>query len=81
VVSSPAVDAAGLVYVGSTDGFLYCFNPGPSGGAQVRWRLSLGGPVWSSPAIGRDGALYVAYGHPVPPGKKTGGVGACSSSG
>ncbi len=58
ITSSAAVAANGsAVYVGSFDGYLYAFNP--ANGA-VLWSNNLGGSVYSSPAIGNDGTVYVA---------------------
>ncbi len=58
ITSSAAVSANGsAVYVGSFDGYLYAFNP--ANGA-VLWSNYLGGSVYSSPAIGNDGTVYVA---------------------
>jgi outer membrane protein assembly factor BamB len=61
--SSPGIAANGLVYTGSSDGFVYCINE--ITGTEV-WRYSTGGPVASSPAISaehvfigsNDGRLY-----------------------
>ena len=53
VMSSPAVDADGGVYVGSDDGNVYAIN---ATGAQ-RWVFSTGGAVTSSPALSADGGV------------------------
>jgi outer membrane protein assembly factor BamB len=52
VESSPAIDAAGTVFFGSGDGFLY----GSSGGS---WPCDIGGELFSSPAVGSDGIVYI----------------------
>jgi len=61
VSSSPVVDAAGTVYVGSADGSVYSFHPVT--GAQ-NWRFVLNPadvePVEATIAIGQDGILYAA---------------------
>jgi hypothetical protein len=54
IISCPAV-AYGEVYVGSTDGNVYCLNAAT--GAQI-WNYTTGGPVGSSPSVG-DGKVYV----------------------
>jgi outer membrane protein assembly factor BamB len=56
VWSSPAIDAAGDVYVGSYDYNVYCID-GTTG--NQRWVFSTSGPVQSSPAIGPNGVLYI----------------------
>ena len=54
VISSPAV-ANGIVYVGSTDGYLYAIDVGTG---VLRWKYATRGPVVASPAIDR-GSVYV----------------------
>ena len=54
VYSSPAV-AAGAVYFGAHDGNLYSLD---ATSGQERWRLELGDPVITSPAIA-EGVLYI----------------------
>ena len=69
VDSSPAV-ADGVVYVGSTDRYLYAFDAAT--GEEV-WRVATGGFIISSPAVA-NGVVYVgsrdrylyAYGLPQP---------------
>jgi len=59
VASSPAVDAAGVVYATSRDGSLYALF-GRSG--NVKWQFEAGSPLVSSPAIGPAGVVYfLAY--------------------
>lgn len=55
VVSSPAIDAYGVVYVGSKDNYLYAINPDGS----LRWRFATGNDLCSSPAIAADGTVYI----------------------
>jgi outer membrane protein assembly factor BamB len=54
IVSSPAV-AAGVVYVGSADGFLYAVEAATG---KLRWKFAAHGDVNSSPAVSA-GAVYV----------------------
>ena len=54
VWSSPAVDAAGNVYIGSDDGSLYAIN---ATGDSVLWKYTTGGHVRSSPALSADGSV------------------------
>ena len=54
VVSSPAV-AGDVVYVGSTDGFLYAVNRADG---TLRWKFETQGAVSSSPAVA-GGVVYV----------------------
>jgi outer membrane protein assembly factor BamB len=57
VTSSPAVDANGIVYVGSADNNFYAIN-GESG--VIEWKYQTGGPIeWSSPAIDINGVVYI----------------------
>ena len=57
VLSSPAVDKNGIVFVGSTDGNFYAID-GVTG--TVKWKYAVGAAINSSPAIGSDGAVYFA---------------------
>ena len=52
---TPAVGSDGTVYIGSTDGFLYAFNPSGS----YRWRYASGEIGDSGAAVGADGTIYV----------------------
>lgn len=54
IVSSPAV-AAGVVYVGSADGFLYAVEAATG---KLRWKFAAHGDVNSSPAVAGD-TVYV----------------------
>jgi len=60
VVSLPVIDNQGTIYVGSNDYNLYAIN---SNGTK-KWSFNVGGPVYSSPAIGVDGTIYVASSFP-----------------
>ncbi|HMI90992.1 MAG TPA: PQQ-binding-like beta-propeller repeat protein, partial [Polyangiales bacterium] len=55
IESSPAIDAQGVIYFGSFDGFLYALNPDLS----LKWRFATGAPVRSSPALAADGTIVV----------------------
>ena len=55
IVSSPAVDDNGVIYVGSLDNNLYAV--GPDG--VVDWSFDTGDQVFSSPNIGPDGTIYI----------------------
>lgn len=66
VISSPAIAppgtlGAGTVYIGSadqidnTDNALYAFNPD----GTLKWRYATDQRVYSSPAVGADGTVYV----------------------
>src|SRR5690606_34670405 len=55
LASSPALEG-GRVITGSIDGSVYAFDAG-TGAAE--WSFSTDAPVVSSPAIGRDGTVYV----------------------
>lgn len=53
VFSSPAVDRAGNVLVGSLDHHVYSLRPD----GKLRWKLKLDGPIYSSPALVAGGVL------------------------
>ena len=56
ITASPAVGADGLVYLASTDGWLYVL--GREGGLRATFQVDA--PVdTASPALGADGTLYV----------------------
>jgi outer membrane protein assembly factor BamB len=56
---SSAAIAYGKLYVGSTDGYLYCLDPIGSGGTTtVIWEYYTGAPIWSSPAVA-DNKVYI----------------------
>jgi hypothetical protein len=72
VLSSPAVDKDGFVYIGGGGDAVYCFRPPTSlarQAAPLRWRLSTAGAglpagsAWSMPALGPGGTLYVSVGN------------------
>ncbi len=54
VISSPAIDKDGTIYVGSGSS-LYAINSD----GRLKWRFKTGGGVSSSPAIAKDGTIYV----------------------
>jgi len=61
IISSPAIDDDGTVYIGSKDHFLYAFSADQH---KVKWKFQTGTffdghCVDSSPAIGPDGTIYV----------------------
>lgn len=53
--ASPAVDAQGNVYIGSSTGTFYAINPD----GTEKWHYQTGGAINTQPAIGPDGTLYV----------------------
>lgn len=55
VLTCPAIDPDGVIYVGSFDSSLYALNRDGSLG----WRYRTGGSIQSSPAVGSDGTVYV----------------------
>ncbi len=70
VFSSPAIGADGTIYVGSTNGNLYAVNPNvtttcslPEGQHYIcptqKWAFATDGALFSSPAIGTDGTIYI----------------------
>ena len=54
IFSSPGLDRAGQVYVGSLDGHLYAL----SRAGKLRWKAALDGPIYASPAL-HAGAVFV----------------------
>ena len=55
VWSSPAIGKNGIIYVGSSDNYIYALYPD----GAFKWRFNTGGGGRSSPAIGSDGTIYV----------------------
>ncbi len=63
--SSPAIDTAGIVYVGSDDGFLWAFDTDPSivvadpteADERILWVFSTAGAINSSPSIDPAGNI------------------------
>lgn len=53
IVSSPAIDSTGEIYVGSSDGKAYAINPN----GTICWSYLTGSSVASSPAIGADSSV------------------------
>merc|ERR1711871_1195969 len=56
ISSSPAIDANGIVYVGSSVNKLYAIHG--SNGSE-KWSFTTGGDIFSSPAIDAEGVVYV----------------------
>lgn len=56
IISSPAVDIQGNVYIGSEDGKLYVLDPN----GALQWSFQAGAPIDSSPAVGWANRVYVA---------------------
>ena len=64
IISSPAIDANGTIYVGSSNGMFYVnskdykfYAIDPDG--TVKWEYQTDDPINSSPVIGPDGMIYV----------------------
>ena len=55
-MSSPAIDANGVIYVGSRDKKLYAINPN----GTMKWFVETGSAIESSAAINQDGTIYIA---------------------
>ena len=53
IVSSPAVDPSGMIYVGACDRKMYAFNPD----GTVLWTYATQSSVVSSPALGADSSV------------------------
>ncbi len=54
-LSSPALGHDGVIYVGTSEGYLIALNPA----GLVRWRFKTGVEIASSPAIAIGGTVYV----------------------
>jgi outer membrane protein assembly factor BamB len=54
IVSCPATDDNGTIYVGDRHGYFYAIN---SDGTE-KWSYRVGNDIFSSPAIGDDGSIY-----------------------
>lgn len=59
VFSSPAIGSDGMIYFGSNDDNLYSLHPT----GTERWNITTGGGL-SSPAIDKDGTIYVGGAYP-----------------
>jgi len=59
IISSPAIDAANNIYIGSYDGHLYKINPG----GLTLWAYPVNGIIHSSAAIASDGTVYIGSGN------------------
>ena len=55
-MSSPAIDANGVIYVGSRDKKFYAVNPN----GTMKWFIETGSAIESSAAIDKDGTIYIA---------------------
>ncbi len=55
-MSSPAIDANGVIYVGSRDKKFYAINPD----CTMKWFVETGSAIESSAAINQDGTIYIA---------------------
>ena len=55
VMSGPLIDAAGAIYFGGHDDYVYALSPA----GQLRWAHPVDGDVDAPPALGVDGVLYV----------------------
>lgn len=58
IVSTPAVDGSGSIYLGAADGTFVSLT---HGGAK-RWEYKTGGPIVGSPALDTTGQVYFASG-------------------
>ena len=57
MISSPAIDENGTIYIGAEDFQDSFFAIYPNG--TEKWRFGIGNHILSSPAIGSDGIIYV----------------------
>lgn len=55
IMGGPALAADGTIYFGSNLGELFAL----SSASVLQWRVSLDGPITSTPALGPDGFIYV----------------------
>ena len=56
IYGSPTLGADGMIYFGAETGFLYALNPDGS----LAWRYGTNNGInWTSPAIDRNGTLYI----------------------
>jgi outer membrane protein assembly factor BamB len=56
IISSPALNAAGTIYIAEVGGLVHALTPNGS----IIWTHMCGGDIWSSPAVGADGTIYIA---------------------
>ena len=54
VFTAAAAATRELIYVGSDNGYLYCYDDA----GQLKWKFSAGSPIQSSPAIDKNGDIY-----------------------
>jgi hypothetical protein len=59
IEAGPTVDVTGVVYVASTGGKLLALNGHDAMTSRLRWELSLGGAVRTTPVIGASGSVLV----------------------
>ena len=59
-VLSPAV-SGNRVYVADMSGTVLALDVGRGGQHREAWRVELGGPTWSSPAVGPGGRVYTTH--------------------
>ncbi len=55
LLSSPAIDSDGTLYIGSIDDHVYAIAPD----GRMRWEYETEGDISSSPVIGDDGTIFV----------------------
>jgi outer membrane protein assembly factor BamB len=58
--ATPAVDAEGNVYAGTKDNAASVFYAIKADGSGLLWSNPVGADLYSSPALGDDGAIYFA---------------------
>jgi outer membrane protein assembly factor BamB len=56
--SSPAVGKEGTIYIGDAGGYLYALDPD----GALKWKFDTGHYIFTSPAIGPDGTIYIHSG-------------------
>jgi outer membrane protein assembly factor BamB len=56
IYSSPALDAAGTLYTGSTVGHIFALS---ARDGERFTDLDLGAPVWSAPSVRPDGGVVI----------------------
>jgi outer membrane protein assembly factor BamB len=58
MVSTPAIDENGVLYVGSIWAMPNFFYAIYKSNGTIKWKYRVGANTWSSPAIGEDGTIY-----------------------
>lgn len=57
ILSTPAIDNDGNIYFTDDEGYFYVVDAN----GEKKWKeLKLGVRIWNSPAIGKDGVIYIA---------------------